>query len=231
MHTLFDTLSQALNATPFIACGAAFLWGILSVLLSPCHLASVPLIVAFVGEQKNVSTKSACVLSALFAVGILVMITIIGIITACMGRMMGDIGVWGKYAVAGIFFLMGVHFLGWLPLPFTGGHTKRSEVKKGRLAAFFLGLTLGIGLGPCTFAFMAPILAMTFSVSKNALRYGIVLLVAYAVGHCLVIMVAGISMEFVERYLHWSEGSRGVLIIKKICGVLLIAGSVYVWFP
>jgi cytochrome c-type biogenesis protein len=31
----------------------------------------------------------------------------------------------------------------------------------------------------------------------------------------------------VERYLKWSAESRGLDILKKICGVLVILGGVY----
>jgi len=34
--------------------------------------------------------------------------------------------------------------------------------RKGLLAAFLLGLVFGIALGPCTFAYMAPMLAVAF---------------------------------------------------------------------
>lgn len=36
-----------------IAAVGAFGWGMVSVLFSPCHLASIPLIVAYVGGQEN----------------------------------------------------------------------------------------------------------------------------------------------------------------------------------
>ncbi|MDB4303767.1 cytochrome C biosynthesis protein, partial [Desulfosarcina sp.] len=98
--SLFETLSNALNSTPLIAFGASFVWGILSILLSPCHLASIPLIVGFVDKQGVTSARRAFILSALFSMGILVTITVIGVITGMMGRMLGDIGSWGNYFVA-----------------------------------------------------------------------------------------------------------------------------------
>ena len=224
---LFEILSTALSGTPFIALGASFIWGILSVLLSPCHLASIPLIVGFVNEQGQITTKRAFLLSSLFSIGILVTIAVIGVITAMMGRMMGDIGVWGNYFVAGIFFIVGLHLLGIIPLPFMGGINHPGVKKKGLLASFLLGLIFGVALGPCTFAYMAPMLAITFSISSTQFLYGILLLVAYGIGHCSVIILAGTSTKLVERYLKWNDDSKGAVILKKICGVLVFIAGIY----
>jgi len=85
MEKLFTTLTHAVEGTPAIAVTAAFLWGILSVLLSPCHLASIPLIVGFIDKQGQMSTRRAFAISVLFAGGILVTIALIGAITAAQG--------------------------------------------------------------------------------------------------------------------------------------------------
>ena len=71
MEHLFAVLSRAVEGAPAVALGAAFVWGILSILLSPCHLASIPLIVGFIDEQDRMSTKRAFLISTLFAFGIM----------------------------------------------------------------------------------------------------------------------------------------------------------------
>ena len=230
ISVLFESLTNALQAAPAIALGASFLWGILSVLLSPCHLASIPLIVGFINGQGEISTKRAFWLSGLFAIGILLTITMIGFITAMMGRMLGDIGIWANYFVAVIFFIVGLHFLGVLPLSFIKGANQPEMKKKGSWTVFFLGLVFGIALGPCTFAYMAPMLAITFSLSSTKMLYGIILLIAYGIGHCLVIIVAGTYTEIVERYLKWNKDSRGTIILKKTCGILVILAGIYLFF-
>jgi cytochrome c-type biogenesis protein len=88
----------------------------------------------------------------------------------------------------------------------------------------------GFALGPCTFAYMAPMLAVTFKLAKSAPLYGASLLLAYGVGHCAVIVAAGTSTELVQRFLNWNEQSKGVTIVKCICGALvLIAGLYLLW--
>ena len=99
--------------------------------------------------------------------------------------------------------------------------------RKGALAAFILGLVFGIALGPCTFAYMAPMLGVTFKLAATNLAYGVILLLVYGLGHCSVIVLAGTFTELVQRYLNWNEKSSGALILKKVCGVLVLIGGLW----
>lgn len=229
MEALFITLTQAVTGTPLIALAASLAWGVLSVVLSPCHLASIPLIVGFIDGQGQMTTRRAFVISNLFAVGILITIAAIGVATAAAGRMMGDVGAWGNWLVAIIFFLVGLHLLELLPTPWSGPR-KVGIARKGMLAAFLLGLIFGIALGPCTFAYMAPMLGVAFGLAADDMLYGASLLLAYGLGHCAVIVLAGTFTEVLQRYLDWNERSRGAVILKKICGLLVIAGGAWMLY-
>ena len=226
MEKLFTTLSHAIEGASLLALSAAVAWGILSIILSPCHLASIPLIVGFISKQGKVSVQRAFWTSTLFAVGILITIAAIGAITAAAGRMLGDVGQYGNYFVAVIFFVVGLHLLGVIPMPWSGPGQVGMK-RKGLLAALILGLLFGIALGPCTFAYMAPILGVTFKLAKTAPLYEISLLLAYGVGHCAVIVAAGTSTEMVQCFLNWNEKSKGMAVVKIICGVLVILGGVW----
>ena len=226
IRELFTTLTHAVEGTPLIALGASFAWGILSILLSPCHLASIPLIVGFINGQGQISTKRAFCISSLFAVGILITIAGIGAITGAAGKMLGSVGPYGNYFVAVIFFVFGLVLLDIVPMPFSAPGQIAIK-RKGLLAAFILGLIFGIALGPCTFAFMAPVLAVVFRVSTDNLIYAILLLIVYGLGHCSVIVLAGTFTEFVQRYLNWNENSKGAVVLKRICGVLVLIAGLY----
>jgi cytochrome c-type biogenesis protein len=219
-------LTHAIEGAPAVAVTAAFLWGILSVLLSPCHLASIPLIVGFIDKQGRMSTRRAFVISALFAGGILVTIAAIGAITAAAGRMLGNVGPYGNYFVAAIFFLVGLHLLDVIPMPWSGPGQVGMK-RKGLLAALILGLVFGIAIGPCTFAYMAPMLGVTFKLASTQAAYGALLLLVYGVGHCSVIVIAGTSTGWVQRYMNWNEHSQGTIVVKRICGVLVLLGGLY----
>jgi cytochrome c-type biogenesis protein len=198
----------------------------LSIVLSPCHLASIPLIIAFIGEQGVMTTRRAFQLALLFSLGILATIAAIGVGTAAFGRMLGDLGAHVNYIVAAIFFVIGLHFLGVIPMPLSAAGARMGK-RRGLLAALMLGLVFGLALGPCTFAYMAPMLGITLSVGRTNMGYAIMLLGAYGVGHCAVIVAAGTFTEVVERYLKWSADSRGLTMVKKVCGILVIIGGIY----
>jgi len=224
--TLMGQLSQAVEGAPLIALSAAAAWGVLSILLSPCHLASIPLIVGFIDGQGEMTTRRAFVITNLFAFGILVSIALIGLLTALAGRMLGDLGPWGNYLVAGIFFLFGLHLWGLIPMPWSGPGRVGLQ-RKGLLAALILGLVFGVALGPCTFAFMGPVLGVAFARAGESLVFAALLLLAYGLGHCAVIVFAGTFTERVQQYLNWNERSRGTIWVKRICGLLVIAGGVW----
>jgi cytochrome c-type biogenesis protein len=99
--------------------------------------------------------------------------------------------------------------------------------RRGAWAAFVLGLVFGIALGPCTFAYMAPMLAVTFKVAGTSPLYGGMLLVAYGVGHCLVIALAGSSAAWTQRVMDWNTTSATGRRVKHGCGFLVVLGGLY----
>jgi len=226
VSALFAALSRSVEGSPLIALGAALAWGVLSVLLSPCHLASIPLIVGFMSEQKGMTVGRAFRTALLFSLGVLASIALIGVITAALGRMLGNVGGWANYLVAAVFFVMGLHLLDVIPLP-TGGPAGMPTARRGYLAALGIGFVYGVALGPCTFAYMAPVLAVAFKSGATAPVFAAGLFTAFGVGHCLVITAAGTSVKSVQDFLRWGEDSRALLIGKRVCGVLVLAGGLY----
>lgn len=229
MQSLFESLTAAIGAAAPIALAAAFAWGVLSIILSPCHLASIPLIIGFIQGQGQPTQRRALLLSTLFAVGILVTIALIGAITAAAGRLMGDVGSVGNLIVAVVFLLVGLVLLDIVPLNLPAP-ARLAPKRRGAWAALALGLVFGIALGPCTFAFMAPMLAVTFKVAATGAIYGAALLVAYGLGHCLPIALAGAGSAWVQRTLDWNATSPAGRIIKMTCGVLVVLAGLYLLY-
>jgi cytochrome c-type biogenesis protein len=224
---IFNQLSQALASNPGIALLAAFIWGILSVLLSPCHLASIPLIIGYLDGQKELNTRKALKLSTFFTLGILAMMALIGLITGLLGRMLGDVGNWSEPVMGVIFIFMAFFIADIIKMPsFLSGGVGNSG-RKGIWGALSLGFLLGIALGPCSFAFMAPILGIVFTSAGSQFVFALTLVLAYILGHCLVIILAGTFAGSVQSYLKWSSNSKGTRIVRIVCGVLVFIAGLY----
>lgn len=227
MDSLLLWLSEVMQRSAPAALAGAVLWGVGSVLLSPCHLGTIPLIVGFVGSttagQKS-SRGRAAALSFAFAGGMLLAIAVLGVLIATAGWAVGGLGRWTNYVIAVIFVAAGLHLIGILPMPDTGMSLAGFK-KKGILAAAALGLIFGIGLSPCTFAFLAPVLATAFGSATANPVFGALLLLAFGLGHCVVMGLAGTSAGFVQRWLDWNSRSRGLTVVKFSCGVLLFASA------
>lgn len=226
LDELFTWLTMALGERFGLAIVASFGWGILSILLSPCHLASIPLVIGYITAQGENGTRRPYALSLVFGIGILLSIALIGVLTASLGRMLGDVGVWGNIAVAGVFFVVGLYLMEIISLPW-GGLVPQKLSARGWTGAFVLGLLFGIGLGPCTFAFLAPVLGLVFSLAGTDLPRALALLGAFALGHCGIIVLAGGTAGTVQRYLRWTGESKGAMIVKKIAGLLVLLAGIY----
>jgi cytochrome c-type biogenesis protein len=183
------------------------------------------LIVGFIAERKDTTRRQAFGYALLFAIGILSSIAAVGGITAAAGRMLGDVGPWANYAVAAVLLGVGLHLLGFLPVPWERGVSLPRY--QGKAAALLLGLIFGVALGPCTFAYLAPVLGVIFAVARTQPGFAALLLLAYGIGHCTLIVVAGASTEKVQRVLDWQGSSRGAVWMRRACGLFVLAGAAW----
>ncbi|NLP10142.1 cytochrome C biogenesis protein [bacterium] len=225
IDSLFGYLSLLLASSFYLALLASLLWGVLSILLSPCHLSSIPLIIGYITSREIKSTRQSLLLALVFALGILITIALVGVVTASLGRLIGDVGVWGNVVVAAVFIIMGLYLLDAISLNWSSFPV--SSNKTGYGGALGLGLLFGIGLGPCTFAYMAPVLGIVFSMAQNGWLKPVLLILAFGVGHSAVIALAGGLGRWVQGYLNWSAQSRATGWVKKGAGVLVLLGGVY----
>ncbi len=222
---LFTQLTLAMDKGFYLALFASFSWGLLSILLSPCHLSSIPLIIGYVSSQGQVRLKRSFYLSVLFAVGILITIAAIGLITASMGRLMGDVGIGGNVFVAAVFIFVGLYLMD--IIQWNWNISIGSNHRDGMLGAFLLGLIFGVGLGPCTFAFLAPVLGIVFHTAHENVAESIMLILAFGLGNILIITIAGTLTNMVQKYLNWTSASKSTLYVKRLAGLLVILGGFY----
>ncbi len=230
MDSFFITVNQWITGGTLLAALGCFVWGLVSVLFSPCHLASIPLIIAYVGGQEQaVKPKQAGVYALLFSTGLFITIAVIGVVCAMLGRMMGDVGIYFEVLVGIILIWVALGMLGVESCSMSGSLLYRLNVR-GFMGAFILGLAYGVLSGSCTFGFIAPILAIV-TVQAKVLT-GVLLIVIFALGHCLPIVAAGSSTALVRRILENSAlQSTGSWFRKGAGAVICLLGIYFIINP
>jgi cytochrome c-type biogenesis protein len=230
LETIFLTVNDWLIGGNVIAAVGAFLWGMISVVFSPCHLASIPLIVAYVGgQEKRIQARQAGYYSVAFTTGLFITIALVGIICALLGWMLGDVGNYWQVLVGLVLVWVALGMLGVEKCSMSGNLLSRLNLK-GIGGALVLGLAYGILSGSCTFGFIAPILAI-ITIQKMVL-HGIILILLFALGHCLPILVAGSSTAAVRKVIEnqsWQTGGqwfrRGAGVLIGILGLYFMVNS------
>lgn len=227
LESIFLTVNEWMIGGAALATAGCFAWGMISVLFSPCHLASIPLIVAYVGgQEKAVIPRQAAGYSAAFTLGLFITIAVIGIICALLGRMLGDVGNFWQILVGAVLIWVALGMLGVEKCAMSGNLLYKLNLK-GLTGALGLGLAYGILSGSCTFGFIAPILAIITVQQKIAT--GILFILVFAAGHCLPIVVAGSSTAAVRKLMenrawhgtgNWFRRAAGIVI--ALLGVYFI---------
>jgi cytochrome c-type biogenesis protein len=219
MDQFLILINQWMGSGAGLAALGCFLWGVVSVLFSPCHLASIPLIVGYVaGQDKMVEGRQAALYAGLFTAGLFLTIAAIGVICALLGRMLGDVGPYWTIVVGLILLWVSLDMLGVAKCSMGGSLMGRFKLR-GMSGAFVLGLAYGILSGSCTFGFIAPILAIITVQEK--IMTGILLIVLFGLGHCIPIVIAGSSTALVRRLMANASWQRGGNAFRRLAGILI----------
>jgi len=225
LDTLFLTVNQWISGGTAFAAVGCFVWGMISVLFSPCHLASIPLIVGYVGgQEKMVHPRQAGLYSVLFTSGLFLTIALIGIICALLGRMLGDVGNYWQILIGIILIWVALGMLGVEKCSLSGSLLYKLNLR-GTFGAFVLGLAYGVLSGSCTFGFIAPILAI-ITVQEKVVT-GILYIILFATGHCLPIVIAGSSTAAVKKLLENSTWNGAGQWFRKIAGSTIALLGIY----
>jgi len=225
LESFFITVNEWIAGGTAIAALGCFLWGIISVVFSPCQMASIPLIVAYVGGQQTIlKPREAGFYSVAFTSGLFITIALVGILCALLGRMLGDVGNYWQILIGLVLVWVALGMLGVEKCSMSGSLLYKLNLR-GIFGAFGLGLSYGILSGSCTFGFIAPILAI-ITVQKQ-IGTGILFILLFAIGHCLPIVVAGSSTAAVRRVMENSAWQGAGNWFRKGAGVVIVLLGIY----
>ena len=219
MEQFLILIHQWMGSGVVLAALGCFLWGVVSVLFSPCHLASIPLIVGYVaGQDRLVEGRQAALYAGLFTAGLFLTIAAVGAVCAWLGRMLGDVGPYWTIVVGLILLWVSMDMLGVAKCSMGGSLMGRFKLR-GMGGAFVLGLAYGVLSGSCTFGFIAPILAV-ITVQEKVMT-GILLIVLFGLGHCIPIVIAGSSTALVRRLMANASWQRGGTAFRRLAGIII----------
>ncbi len=230
LESFFLTVTEWISKGTTLAAAGCFLWGMISVLFSPCHLASIPLIIAYVGGQERaIHPKQAVAYAGAFTAGLFITIALVGIICASLGYMLGDVGPYWQVVIGGVLIWVALGMLGVEKCSMSGSLLYRLNLR-GLFGAFGLGLGYGVLSGTCTFGFIAPILAIITVQQK--ITTGILFILLFAIGHCLPIMVAGSCTAAVRKVVENSAWQGAGIWFRKGAGVMIcLLGAYFIISP
>ncbi len=223
MEDLLVNLGNLIESSSWIAPLISLFAGVITS-FTPCSLASVPLVIGYVGGKDEKSSKSALKLSCVFAIGTAVTYTVLGVVAALAGQMLTFIGNWWYLVIGLLLIVMALQFMGLIDiLPKCNLISKNN--KKGYLGAFITGLLAGLFSSPCSTPVLIVLLAIVGQ--QGSLIFGILLLLLYSIGHSILIIIAGTSVNFVQKISTSKEYAKFNNMIKYIFGILMLILSFY----
>lgn len=218
---------QYITTNPWLALVAVFVGGGLTA-SNPCVLAMIPLMMSFVAGRRDEKSGvlRAFSFSLVFILGLAVTFTALGMVAALAGKMYGEVSSAWNWIVAAVCVVMGLHLAGVLtvPIPSLGG--KLQPKTTGVVGAFILGLLFGLVSAPCA----APILVVLLTYlagSGSSVAWGGILLLVYALGHSVLILIAGTSMGMAKKLIENKKASGALELLRRGAGIAIVLVGVY----
>ncbi len=227
-QTFFNIIAHWIHENPAIALIACFMWGVGSVLLSPCHLATVSILAT---PRIATSTVKYKIHKLMF--GHIVALFITGLILILFSY---ELDILGHYWTVPFGFLF--LYLAWQLLQ--TNHCSHCDpnsmqdsvlekflqkIAQNSLGFFNFGFVYGLLSSTCVLIFLAPVLVMAKSLSMQML---ILFNLAFAIGHTLPIFIMAMLANSIHKLSCHSDGifklARRIAALCFTCiAVVLIA--------
>jgi len=227
IEQFIENTSTYIQTNPWLAIAAVFLGGVFSA-CAPCVLAMIPLMMSYVAGRRD---ERSGVLrsfgySLIFVLGLAITFVVLGMLAALAGRMYGDVSSVWNWIVAAVCLVMGLHLMGVLKFTIPTPIKVQPRIK-GLVGALVLGLLFGVVSAPCA----APILVVLLTYlagSGSSVAYGGFLLLVYALGHSVLILVAGTSMGAARKLIESKKMTSTLAWLRRGAGVVVVLVGVYI---
>jgi len=225
MENFLEQFGSLLTQNIWFAILFALIAGILSS-FTPCALSSIPLIIGYVGGYTQNDKKKPLIYSLAFSLGLVLTFTVLGILSATIGRMFIGIGTWWYIILGVILLTVGLQMIGVIKVGSNACSVPKKS--KGIMGAFLLGIVGGIFSTPCSTPVLIAILA--FVAEKGNILLGGILLLVYAIGHSVLVVIAGTSVGFTQNFVNSNKTSKIANILKYTFATLVIVLALYMFY-
>ncbi len=215
LATLRTTLEQASLASLGVGFTAGFIFS-----FNPVALAAIPVSLAYVTKAHE--PRKALVFGGMFILGLIVTHVLMGLITGFGGlwvqKLMGR--EWGL-VLGPLLILLGLMWPGWIkiPLPVITIRAKRATSMWG---AFALGIPFSVAI--CPFCTPALIIMLGVVAGVGSPLFGVMLLLAFALGRSVPIILGAWAMGWLENLKALRHSQK---IFEVIGAILLILSGLY----
>lgn len=216
-------VATQLTHLSIVSWGVIFLAGLVTS-LTPCMLSMLPITVGYIGGYESQGKLQAAVQSSWFALGLATTLAALGIVATTIGKVYGQIGVGLPIIVSLVAIAMGLNLLEILPLRFPSlGATDwiSADLPRG-VRSYLLGLTFGLIASPCSTPVLATLL--TWVATTQDLVLGAGLLIAYAIGYVMPLIIAGTFTASLKKILELRRWSSW---INPVSGALLLGFGIF----
>jgi len=227
LDSLVTNAGAYIHTNPWLALVAVFAGGALTA-SNPCVLAMIPLMMSFVAgnREDKPGVLRAFLFSLVFIFGLAVTFTMLGMIAALAGKLYGDVSQIWNFVVAAVCVVMGLHLMGLLTVPIPALGYRLQPKTRGLLGALLLGLLFGVVSAPCA----APILIVLLTYlagSGSSITWGGTLLLTYALGHSVLVLLAGTSMGAARQLLENRRATVVLEYLRRGAGAVIVLVGVY----
>ena len=222
-----ETLIGLLQSHSYLAFLGAFGVGSITA-VAPCSIVSIPLLVgSAVALNKDLTGRKKVfytyAFATIFALGVMVSFSILGFIVAKFGGFFSVAPLWAYLLASILSLLIGLYAWG------VFGSVDKSRVTQylidfRLLGAFLIGMVFGLVSTPCA---SAPLIAIITVAASSGYVHAYLLILTFALGHSLLLLVAGVSIGFAQSITTNVMIGRITEYINKAFALMLMGIGLY----
>lgn len=204
----------------------SFLEGMITF-LSPCILPMLPVYLSYFANGENDQRKTLRNAFG-FVAGFALVFVAMGAFAGAVGSLLGAHKRAVDAVTGAVVILLGLHFTGWIRLPFLEGKRAQYEAKStGFFASVLFGIVFAVGWTPCVGVFLGSALMMASN--TGTMKAGILMLLCYSAGLGVPFVLSAVILDklketfaVIKRHYRLINIGSGIFLI--LVGILMMSG-------